>query len=98
MSISPNSLTALPTAAFISAGLVTSATSGKALPPPFLIASETFIDLAMSWLPRTAMLAPSLANNRADASPMPLVAPVMNATFPFNLPNVFLPSSGAARS
>ncbi|MBM3948716.1 MAG: hypothetical protein FJ312_05655 [SAR202 cluster bacterium] len=42
-------------------------------------------------------LAPSLANSRASAAPMPLAAPVIRATFPSNLPIVLLISFPTSR-
>ena len=45
---------------------------------------------ALSERPAMTTRAPSATKRRAVASPMPLVAPVMTATFPSNLPGILL--------
>src|SRR5438128_1573584 len=85
----PTDSTVLARAAFTSAARVTSHRTASARPPCFSIRR------AVSWLPcsdtsAATTLAPSRANASAAARPMPLAAPVTNATFPPKLPFWFL--------
>src|SRR5947209_6775984 len=85
----PKASTVLSRAAFTSAARVTSHRTATARPPC------SSIMRAVSWLPCSDMsaattLAPSRANASAAARPMPLAAPVTNATFPPKLPFWFL--------
>src|SRR5437667_141745 len=77
----PKASTVLSKAALTSAARVTSHRTASARPPCASIMR------AVSWLPcsdtsATTTLAPSWANASAAARPMPLAAPVTNATFP----------------
>src|SRR5437773_3752867 len=77
----PKASTVLSRAAITSAARVTSHRTASARPP------RASIMRAVSWLPcsdtsATTTLAPSWANASAAARPMPLAAPVTNATFP----------------
>src|SRR5215471_8089726 len=73
----------------ISANLVTSATTGAAVPPPRSISART-ADKAAESLPWTPTLAPSLAKRRAIAAPIPRLAPVTIATRLDNTFTMFL--------
>src|SRR5947208_4192312 len=77
----PKASTVLSRAALTSSPRVTSHVTASARPPC------SSIMRAVSWLPcsdtsATTTLAPSRANASAAARPMPLAAPVTNATFP----------------
>jgi hypothetical protein len=57
----------------------------SALPPAAVISAAIFWP-ASPRRPTIATLAPSWANRRAVASPIPDVAPLIQATWPANLP------------
>src|SRR5215472_7036108 len=78
----------------ISVNLVTSATTGAAVPPPRSISART-ADKAAESLPWTATLAPSLAKRRAIAAPIPRLAPVTIATRLDNTFTIFLLPQGS---
>jgi hypothetical protein len=85
MSRRPNRSTADCSAALMSSPRVTSHVTASDRPP------ACSITRAVSRVPWVAMsptttLAPSCANARAVARPMPLVAPVTNATLPSKRP------------
>src|SRR4051794_12415317 len=85
----PNASTVLARAAFTSSAPVTLHRTASARPPC------SSIRRAVSWLPcsdtsAATTLAPSRANASAAARPMPLAAPVTNATFPENRPLSFV--------
>ena len=65
----------------------------KNIASPFFsrISSTTLFPFS-TFLPTTITVAPSSANNFAEASPIPEVPPVINAIFPFNFPIVHLSS------
>src|SRR5438067_12169121 len=85
----PKASTVLARPTFTSSARVTSHRTATARPPC------SSIRRAVSWLPcsdtsAATTLAPSRANASAAARPMPLAAPVTNATFPPKLPFWFL--------
>ena len=83
----PKRSTARSTSAAISASCMTSARANTALPP----SNRASRSPRSADRPAMTTRAPSAANSRAVASPMPLVAPVMIATLPSSLPAIAPP-------
>src|SRR6266849_1206960 len=79
----PNRSCARLTNAATSSRLVTSSLSGSASPPAFSSSAASVFSLSSRLAPNTT-LAPCAARCRAVASPIPLLAPVIATTLPFN--------------
>ena len=75
---------ARPTAACQSASLVTSSRTKAASPPLALMSASTAWPSATRMSPMTTR-APSRANRRASAAPIPRAPPLISATFPASL-------------
>src|SRR5258708_11332025 len=80
-----------------SAASETSAWIVKAVPPVRRTSSATELSAAESRSTATTF-APSAANNRQQARPMPAPAPVMMATLSFNCTHALLSPGGGART
>ncbi len=78
----PYSFIARPIAARMSSSVATSVRWYTALEP----SSAASRAPASSWMSATTMRAPSAANSRTVASPMPLAPPVITAALPSSLP------------
>ena len=77
----PNRSIAVSTACCQSASLVTSRWTNTASPPASAISASTCWPSDSSTSPRTTF-APSEANRRASAAPIPLAPPLISATLP----------------
>ena len=84
MSGSPSARRTCATSAFTSSGFVTSARTASTSAFVFVRISSAAAFSSPSFLAHTATRAPSPASPRAHAFPIPLLAAVTSATFPFS--------------